>query len=332
MTPFERLQAKFEGKEVDKIPNLNIAMALVAKEAGTDYSTYAQDYRKLVEGNLRCVEKYGFDSVSAISDPVREAAAFGSEIVFPQNGVPYCAQPLFQDGYDVDKLKIVSPYDNERTLDRIKAVEELKARVGGEIPIIGWVEGVLAECADLRGVSNLMIDLVEEEEIEEILEIIFQQQCRFIEAQVKAGADIIGVGNAVASLIGPSLYEEFAFKYDKATIAYIHELGAKAKLHICGNITALLPQLRMTEPDILDFDWMVDCKKIREITEGTNICICGNMDPVSVMRNGTTDEVEEKTRQCIAEGGARYLSACGCEVTADTSAENLVAMDQVLYR
>ena len=221
MTPFERLMNRLEGKVVDKIPNLNIAMALVAKEAGTNYSTYAQDYRKLVEGNLRCVEKYGFDSVSVISDPVREAAAFGSQIVFPQDAVPYCAEPLLKNGYDVDKLKIVSPYDNERTLDRIRGVEEFKARVGGTIPIIGWVEGVLAECADLRGVSELLMDLIEEEEMEEVLDVIFDQQCKFAEAQVKAGADVIGIGNAVASLIGPSLYEAYAYKYDKALIEYV---------------------------------------------------------------------------------------------------------------
>ena len=332
MTPFERLKFKMEGKEVDKIPNLNIAMALVAKEAGTDYSTYAQDYRKLVDGNLFCVEKYGFDVVSAISDPVREAAAFGSEIVFPENGVPYCAEPLLKDGYETEKLKIVSPYDNERTLDRIKAIEEFRKRVGGEIPIIGWVEGVLAECADLRGVSSLMMDLAEEEDLNEVMEIIFRQQCRFIDAQVKAGADIIGVGNAVASLIGPSMYEEFAFRYDKATIQYIHELGAKAKLHICGNITPLLPQLKMLEVDILDFDWMVDCQKIREITEGSNICFCGNIDPVAVMLEGTASEVEAKTVKCIMEGGEQYIAACGCEVPADTPRDNLIAMNKVLYR
>ena len=332
MTPFERLKLRMEGKETDKIPNLNIAMALVAKEAGTDYCTYAQDYRKLVEGNLRCVEKYGFDAVSTISDPVREAAAFGSEIIFPRNGVPYCVEPLLKDGYDIKKLKIVSPYDNERTLDRIKAIESFRERVGGEIPVIGWVEGVLAECADLRGVSNLMMDLAEEEEMDEIMDLIFRQQCRFIEAQVKAGADIIGVGNAVASLIGPSLYEESAFRYDQATIRYIHQLGAKAKLHICGNITPLLPQLRQLEPDILDFDWMVDCKKIREITEGSAICFCGNINPVAVMLEGTASEVEDETRKCIMEGGKRYIAACGCEVPANTPVNNLTAMNAALYR
>ena len=89
---------------------------------------------------------------------------------------------------------------------------------------------------------------------------IRDRQKAFAKAQVDAGADFIGVGNAVASLIGPSLYEEYAFAYDKAIVDYVHSLGAKVKLHICGNITALLPQLREVAPDILDLDWMVDYK------------------------------------------------------------------------
>ncbi|MFR6146007.1 hypothetical protein, partial [Neglectibacter timonensis] len=47
MNSKERLEARLQGKPVDKIPNLNIAMALVAKCAGVSYREYAQDYRKL---------------------------------------------------------------------------------------------------------------------------------------------------------------------------------------------------------------------------------------------------------------------------------------------
>lgn len=331
MTPFERLTRRMQGEYVDKIPNLNILMAVVAKEAGASYSEYARDYRKLVEGNLICVEKYGIDAVSAISDPMRETAAFGGEVVFPENAVPYCPEPLLKDGCDVSGLKIVSPYDHERTLDRIRAIELFKDKVGGEIPVIGWVEGVLAECADLRGVSELMIDLMEEEEgLDELMKVVFEQQCRFIKAQVEAGADIIGIGNAVASLIGPSLYETFSFGYEKATIEYVHSLGAKAKLHICGDITPLLPQLRLLAPDILDFDWMVDCRKATEIMKGSSVCLCGNIDPVGVMFEGSVSNVRVATRNCIEQGDGRLLLACGCEVPVCTPPENLTAMNEVL--
>jgi uroporphyrinogen decarboxylase len=55
----ERVNARLAGKPVDKIPNLNIFMSIVAREAEVSYREYIQDYRKLVEGNLICAEKYG---------------------------------------------------------------------------------------------------------------------------------------------------------------------------------------------------------------------------------------------------------------------------------
>lgn len=246
--------------------------------------------------------------------------------------MPHSTPALLQKDCDLSKLKIVSPYDNDRTLDRIRAVELFREKVGGEIPIIGWVEGVLAECADLRGVTELMYDLAEDEEyLPELMEIVHDRQKAFAKAQVDAGADIIGVGNAVASLIGPSLYEEYAMDYDKKIVEYIHSLGAKVKLHICGNITPLLPLLREVGPDILDIDWMVDYKSAVELVKDDPISICGNLDPVAVILSGTPEEVAEKTKACLAVGNTRSMIAGGCEVPGNTPFENLVVMDRQLY-
>ena len=211
MNSKDRLYARLQGKPVDKIPNMNIAMGLVAKAAGATYREYVQDYRLLVEGNLICAERFGFDSVSVISDPMREASAFGASLVFPENGVPYSDPPLLADCWDLSRVKTADPLESRRTLDRIKGVGLLREKVQSEYPVIGWVEGVLAETADLRGVSALMYDLVEDETpLCELMDIVFSQQCRFAIEQIKVGADIIGVGNAVASLIGPGLYEKYA--------------------------------------------------------------------------------------------------------------------------
>ena len=179
---------------------------------------------------------------------------------------------------------------------------------------------MLAECADLRGVTELMYDLAEDEEyLPELMEIVHDQQKAFAKAQVDAGADIIGVGNAVASLIGPSLYEEYAMDYDQKIVAYVHSLGAKVKLHICGNITPLLPLLRKVGPDIL------------ELVKDDPISICGNLDPVAVILSSTPQEVAEKAKACLAVGNARSMIAGGCEVPGNTPFENLIAMDRELY-
>jgi len=334
MTSRERLYARMRGEPVDKIPNMNIAMGLVAKAAGVTYREYVQDHRKLAEGNLICAERFGFDSVSVISDPMREASALGAELTFPEHGVPYCDPPLLAERLDVSLLKNADLLESPRTLDRIKGVELLRRKVLTDYPVIGWVEGVLAETADLRGVNTLMYDLAdgeEEQELRVLMDIVFEHQCRFAHEQIKAGADIIGVGNAVASLIGPQLYEEYGFAYDKALIDFIHDKGAIVKLHICGNITKLLPQLKRLAPDIIDIDWMVDLRDAAKMFQDAVTCVCGNVNPVAVLYQGDSELVERKVRQCASIDDDTVLVAAGCEVPADTPEENLLLMDRLLY-
>ncbi|MDR0584382.1 MAG: uroporphyrinogen decarboxylase family protein [Treponema sp.] len=332
MTPRERLYARLAGKPVDKIPNMNIFMFIVAREAGVSYSEYVQNYRKLVEGNLICAEKYGVDSVGAISDPMRETAAFGARVVFPEDACPYAEVPLITDDFDLSVLNRFDPLDSPRTLDRVKACELLRQKAGNDYPVIGWIEGCLAEAADLRGINELLVDLAENEEyLAELFEIIFAQQKCFARAQIDAGADFIGVGNAVASLVGPALYEKYALAWDRAIVDYIHEQGAGVKLHICGNITRLLELLLQVEPDILDVDWMVDFRRAAQMFKDSRTAVSGNFNPAGAILLGSVEQVQAEIRRCISEGTETTLIAGGCEIPAAAPDENLRAMDRLLY-
>ena len=332
MTSLERLNARLAGKPVDKIPNMNIVMAIAAREAGASYREFVTDYRKLAIGSLRCAEKYGFDSVSVISDPMRETAAFGARIVFPENAVPYAEKPLIDESFDLSQLKRFDPMESERTLDRLKACEMLRRETGDNFPIIGWVEGCIAEAADLRGINELMMDLATGEDyLEEFLSIIHDQQRSFALAQLKAGADFIGVGNAAASLIGPDLYKRYGLPWDKAIVDYVHENGGRVKLHICGNISHLLGLLKEVSPDILDIDWMVDFVHAAKVFEGTGTAVSGNINPTEVMMRGSRQLVEETTLNCVKAGTDTTLIAAGCEIPAATPIENLLVMDKMLY-
>ena len=84
---------------VDKIPNLNIAMALVAKCA----RGILPEYPGLPktgggEPDLRGKNSV-LDSVSAISDPMREAP-LGAAVTFPKNAVPPACRSSFTICYD----------------------------------------------------------------------------------------------------------------------------------------------------------------------------------------------------------------------------------------
>lgn len=331
MTPFERVMNRLEGKPVDKIPNLNIVMMLAADCIEVKYGEYVSDYRKLVQGKIKCADEFGIDVVSCISDPMREAHAMGADLVIPEDDVPYSNGHLIEEYSDISKIKIVNPFEGERMLDRIKALELFRKEVGGHYPIIGWVEGALGEAADLRGVSEIMMDLIMAPDFcHEFLEKTYEQTLMFAKAQIEAGADIIGVGDAVASLIGPELYEKFAFPYEKRICDEIHKMGAKMKLHICGNTQSILPKIKEVGADIFDVDFPVDFKVAVDTFKGSITSANGNLHPVSTMKQGSEESVIKAVQQCISVGDETTMISGGCEIPRGTPYENMKAMSRAL--
>jgi uroporphyrinogen-III decarboxylase len=148
----------------------------------------------------------------------------------------------------------------------------------------------------------------------------------FAKAQIDAGADMIGIGEAVCSQISEEQYAEMIFSLDKELIDFIHRHGALVKLHICGNITHLLPIIRDARPDIVDIDSMVDMDKAYELL-GDQIIRCGNLDPVKMAREMNAEQVYEFSRLLIRkEIGRPFILSAGCEIPVSTPIENVLAM------
>ena len=330
MNAYQRMTNRLRGEPVDRPPNFDIMMTFAAHHIGGKLSDYYQDCRVLVEANLAVLEDFSLDIVQAISDPFRETADFGANIEFPEDGLPLCKVPLLAGDGDLSRLKPPDPHTGRRMSDRLEALRLFREKVGGEAPIMGWVEGALAEAADLRGMGDLMLDLVMRPEwVEELLEICVEVEIAFARAQVEAGADIVGLGDAVSSQVSPKMYKRFALPYEQRIFAAVHEMGALARLHICGNITHLLPLLPESGADIIDVDWMVDIERAAEAF-GDRAVVCGNFDPVAVMLQGTPEEVREATLACLERGGPRCFSMPGCEVPDGTPHANLHAQAQAI--
>ena len=330
MNSYERVTRRLRGDPVDRPPNFNIMMTFAAHHVGQPLSRYYLDHRVLCQANLAVLQDFDLDIVQAISDPYREAADFGADIVFPEDNLPLCRAPLLVDRADLSKLKPPDPATGRRMSDRLAGVRDLREQVGEEVPVMGWVEGALAEAADLRGDSALLFDLYDRPDyVHELLEVCVEVAIAFARAQVEAGADIVGMGDAIASQISPEMYREFALPYEQRIFAAVHDMGALRRLHICGNTTHLLDLMPHSGVDIIDLDWMVDIRRAAEVF-GDYPVICGNFDPVAIMLQGTPEQVREATLYCLRWGGPRHISGAGCEIPDRTPHENLLAQVQVL--
>ena len=142
---------------------------------------------------------------------------------------------------------------------------------------------------------------------------------------MEAGADLIGIGDPAASLVGPKLYDSFVLPYEKKLADGLHAAGARVRLHICGNTKRSLASMAAVGADMVDIDSMVPLAEARA-KMGPQQILSGNLDPVRVLLNGTPETVRAAVAQCRADAGPAYIIAGGCELPRGTPVENLRAL------
>lgn len=326
----DRILAHLAGQPVDRLPLMPITMMFAADQAAVTYGAYARDHRVLAEAQLRVAEVFDFDYVSVISDPAREAYDCGATVEFFEDQPPAIneAQARLADKTELARLAIPDPLGGGRMHDRINGVALLKQRTAGAKLIEGWVEGPCAEAADLRGINTLMTDFFDDPPfVRDLFEFIVEMELRFARPQIEAGVDLIGVGDAAASLVGPEIYEEFVWPYEKRLVDGLHALGTKVRLHICGNTRRILPGMGRLGCAVVDLDYPTPISEGRAAMGPTQVLL-GNLNPVKVVRDGSPDSITQALGQCHRDAGSRYIVGAGCEIPRGTPNENVLALTE----
>ncbi len=328
MTGKERVMAMISGQQCDCLPLMPITMQFAADRIGRTYHDYATDYHVLAEAQMRVADEFSFDHVSAISDPAREAADCGASIFFPPDAPPAIdeANALLADKTKLASLRRPDPLGGGRMTDRVLAVQQLSMRMGRDRIVEGWIEGPCAQAADLRGINTLMLDFYDDEKfVRDLIAFIIDMEVAFARVQVEAGATLIGIGDAAASLVGPEIYDGFVLPNERLLIDHIHNLGVSVRLHICGNTTSMLEDLGQLRADIIDLDYPASILDARKMMPAHQVLL-GNIDPVRTLRDGTPDSVSAAIGKCHLQAGPRYIVGAGCEIPRDTRPELVQAM------
>ena len=317
-----------EGRPTDCLPAMPITMTFASKWIGVNYRDYCTNYQVHAEGQVRVATDFDIDYVSAISDPAVESTDCGAHTVWYDDDPPANneSEALLRDKTTLDTLAIPEITAGTRMMNRVNCIAELKRRIGHEKAVEGWIEGPAAEAADLRGINNLMLDFYDDPEfVERLFAFVLAMALKFASAQVAAGADIIGIGDAAASLVGPQIYNEFVWPFEMKMVEGVQKLGAKARLHICGNTRRILAGMGKLGCDIVDLDYLSPMDEGRKAM-GKSQVLLGNIDPVRVLRDGTPEQVRDAIEECHLHAGARYIVGAGCEVVRDTPHDNLRAL------
>jgi MtaA/CmuA family methyltransferase len=199
---------------------------------------------------------------------------------------------------------------------------------GGEVSIVGWVEGPLALAGELRGLTHVMTDFLDDPAfVSDLMDFNAEVAMLYAEAQIQAGADTIGMSDAAACMIGPRYYAQFLLPRQMRVVESIRKAHPDVivRLHMCGNTAPLIPQMRQLPVQIFELDSPTNLEAARA-SLGPDRVILGNVSTITEMLEGAPQEVYEASRRCHRTCGRFHIVGCGCEVSPMTSPDNLRAM------
>ncbi len=305
-----------------------ITMMFAADILGVKYGQYARDHRIMVDAQIKTAAIFSFDHVSTIGPPPPETADLGAKVQWYEDQPPSMVETesLLEDKSVLARVKAEHRQFGERVENRIRGVELLRQRVGSELFIEGWVSGPCAAAADMRGINRLMVDFSDDPAfVHDLFDFTLEVAMRFANVQIEAGADIIGLGDVAASLVGPRIYKEFVWPWEKKLVDSIHANGGRVRLHICGNTRRILDGIGKLGCEMVDIDYLVPMEQARS-TMGPQQTLAGNLDPVRDICKGSPQSITQTLEALQPQAGERWVVAAGCEIARHTPHENLRAL------
>jgi uroporphyrinogen decarboxylase len=215
----------------------------------------------------------------------------------------------------------------ERQLPRIRAA-------GYTVPV-ATARGPLCLASFLRGVTQLMMDLLEDPDgVHGLLELCTATVIAWLKAQAETigePAEGIFVLDDIPGMLSRRLYLEFAQPYLQRICSAFPEGWVKV-YHNDANIRPFLGDLGETGFNVLNWSHTVDVCQAQPAL-GERMCLMGNVAPLEIGVRGTAEEVEAAASEVLRKSGGRGLIlSVGGGVSPGMPGENIRALARAAER
>jgi uroporphyrinogen decarboxylase len=277
-------------------------------------------------------EKYPSIASVTCMDLSVEAQAFGCEIRFEEKEVPTVVKGVISDIEEVEKLHIPK-VGNGRTLEYIKAAE-LAAKNIKERPTFAGMIGPFSLAGRLFDMTEIMVAImIEPEKMHLLLQKCTQFLVEYAKAFKAEGANGIIIAEPAAGLLSPRHCHEFSSGYVRKIVESVQDDFFMVILHNCGNAENQVESMVSTGAMGFHFGNAVDMEMIMPQIPWGRVAM-GNVDPAGVLKNGSADEVMEKTAELLWKTAIykNFVLSSGCDIPAGTPQSNIHAFFDELDR
>lgn len=331
MTPRERLELYGAGKLVDRIP-----VALTGGETlpllyGIDICDYYFSVENMikVEGNL--ARDFQADNMGMGIGLRTLAEALGSKLRYSPKNVSMIEAPAIQNYNQLDSLKLINVEKDGRFPILIEAFQRLISMYDHERIISTGMAGPLTTAMSLCGTEKFLKDSVKKkDDIHKLLRYSTEAVIECAKQLNKKLNISISLSEPMASgdLISNRQFKELVKPYLKETVDAFSKFQKSTSIHICGKTKDRWTDIYEIGIDAFSVD---NCENMKCLKDkiGNKVGIIGNVSPVDVILNGTSEEVVEEVKKCILQGADNprgFTLSPGCTIPIGSSKENLITM------
>jgi len=292
----------------------------------TDFVTLCKSPDLAAEATLQPIRRFGLDAAILFSDILVPAEPMGFDISFTPG--PVIEKPV-RSRADVDRLRV--PDGDEIAPFVYETVRILRNELEGRAPLIGFAAAPFTLAAYLvEGKGSKQFDRARRMMFSEpavfhaLLEKISTVTVRYLQNQIRAGAQAIQLFDSWAGLLAPAEYSEFALRYASRVISMIGSEGVPRIYFALGG-AHLFDEIRGCGAEVVGVDWRTDLATAsRRLDE--KFVLQGNLDPCVLLSNPET--IRNKTLEVLAAGRKApcHIFNLGHGILPDTPVENVEAL------
>jgi len=190
----------------------------------------------------------------------------------------------------------------------------------------------------LRGMTNLLMDMVEAPEfVEELLDALCDYNVALVGQAAKYDIDAVYFGDDWGSqrglMMSPRMWEHFLKPRLARQYQAAKQAGKFVTIHSCGKVEVLFPQLieigldcfNPFQPEVMD---VYEVKRLY----GGKLSFWGGISTQRLLPYGTPDQVRAEAKRMIAEVGKQggFILAPAHAIPGDARPENIMALIQAV--
>lgn len=275
----------------------------VRAQAG-DFLSLCKDTDKATEVTLQPLRRFELDAAILFSDILTIPDAFDLGLYFAEGEGPKLKKTVRTEA-DIAALPKI---DMNSSLDYVmKAVTSIRTALNGQVPLFGFsgspwtlatymVEG--GSSREFRHTKQMIY--ATPELLHALLAKIADAVVDYLDAQIRAGAQIVQIFDSWGGALGHRQFAEFSHRYNRDIVARLKAIHPDVPVVLFTKGGGLWLDIQAdSQADALGLDWTMPLDKARHTLSALNAkkALQGNLDPATIY--GTPDTIRAEVKRML---------------------------------